>query len=87
MHTRRSIGLVDDLGQIVYDVAETFCLRRQWPLAEAALQLALQIAPALFDHDKVRSLLQATNRHSKYIPRKEQIVHYMLIPKIISHCS
>jgi glycosyltransferase involved in cell wall biosynthesis len=49
MHTRRTLQAVDDLGRIIYDISEAFCLRRQWPLAEAALQLALQIAPALFD--------------------------------------
>jgi glycosyltransferase involved in cell wall biosynthesis len=55
--TQRTIRSGDDLAQIVYDVAEAFCLRRQWPLAEAALQLALQIAPALFDHRKFERIL------------------------------
>jgi len=57
MQTRRTLQSVHDLGQIVYDIAEAFCLRRQWPLAETALQLALQIAPALFDHRKFERML------------------------------
>ena len=57
MNTDRGLDSIEDLGRIVYDIAEAFCLRRQWPLAEAALQLALQIAPALFDHCKFEQLL------------------------------
>lgn len=65
IQTRRTLQSVHDLGQIVYDIAEAFCLRRQWPLAEAALQVALQIAPALFDHRKFERMLsgEATAGH------------------------
>lgn len=57
MHTDRILNSSEDLGRIVYDMAEVFCLRRQWTWAEPALQLALQIAPALFDHRKFERLL------------------------------
>jgi hypothetical protein len=48
------------LGQIIYDVAELFCLHRQWSFAEIALQIALQIAPTLFDPAKFDRLLQGS---------------------------
>jgi len=58
MDTRRDIRSFDDVGQIVYDIAESFCLRRHWPFAEMALQIAIQIAPNLFDPLKFNRLLQ-----------------------------
>ncbi|MFA6412080.1 MAG: glycosyltransferase [Syntrophales bacterium] len=57
LNTKRSIRSFDDLGQILYDVAEIFCLHHQWPFAEMSLQLALQIAPALFEPVKFECLL------------------------------
>lgn len=47
-----------DPGALAYQVAERFCLRRQWPLAQSALQLAVQIAPGMFDHDRFDRLLR-----------------------------
>lgn len=57
MNTSRCIESIQDLGQIIYDIAEEFCNRKQWHLAETALQLALQIAPATFDHSKFDRVL------------------------------
>jgi len=57
MNTDRSLNSIEDLGRIVYDIAEVFCHRCQWPLAEPALQFALQIAPALFDHRRFERML------------------------------
>ncbi|MDP2933073.1 MAG: hypothetical protein Q8N81_02985, partial [bacterium] len=48
---------VEDMGPLAYEVAEAFCHRRQWHLAEQALNLAFQIAPAIFDHNKFDRLL------------------------------
>ena len=62
MDTRRTIQSFDDLGQIVYDVAESFCLNRYWSFAEIALQIALQIAPALFEPLKFDRLLQEAKK-------------------------
>lgn len=64
MDTDRSIASSDDLGQIVYDIASTLCSQQQWAQAERALQLALQIAPALFDHARFDRLLQPTESAS-----------------------
>lgn len=58
MNTDRSLNSIEDLGRIVYDIAEVFCGRGQWQLAEPALQLALQIAPPLFDHRKFERMLR-----------------------------
>ncbi|HAJ27396.1 MAG TPA: hypothetical protein DCG53_09175 [Syntrophus sp. (in: bacteria)] len=60
LNSRRTIETLDDLGQIIYDVAELFCLHRQWSFAEIALQIALQIAPTLFDPAKFDRLLQGS---------------------------
>lgn len=57
MSTDRSVESLAHLGQIVYDIAETFCGQKQWAQAETALQLAVQIHPAGFDHDKFHRLL------------------------------
>jgi hypothetical protein len=46
-----------DLGKAAYDMAETFCRRHQWHLAEPTLRLAIQIAPESFDHSKFNGLL------------------------------
>lgn len=53
------IDSMEDLGKIFYDVAEAFCRRSQWHLAEPALQLAIQIAPSLFEPDKFNKILQS----------------------------
>ena len=58
MNFNRTIGSFDDLGQIIYDIAEVFCRRQQWTLAETALPLAIQIAPALFKPSSFDALLQ-----------------------------
>lgn len=57
LNTARYINSMEDLGRIVFDIAEELCFRKQWHFAEAALQLALQIAPAIFDHVKFNQLL------------------------------
>jgi tetratricopeptide (TPR) repeat protein len=57
MNTNRCFHSIMDMGQIVYDIAEEFCRRKQWHLAEHALQLAVQITPAIFDHGKFDRLL------------------------------
>ncbi|MHB8090686.1 MAG: tetratricopeptide repeat-containing glycosyltransferase family 2 protein [Syntrophales bacterium] len=57
MNTERRLNSIEDLGEIVYDIAEVFCGRGQWPLAEPALQLAIQIAPEMFDHGRFDRLL------------------------------
>jgi len=50
------------LGPLAYEVAEAFCLRRQWPLAERALQLAVQIDPTRFDHARFDRLLRGIEK-------------------------
>ena len=62
MDTDRSIGSVADIGQIVFEIAEALCLRKEWSQAEAALQLALQIHPAGFDQRKFHRLLLNAER-------------------------
>lgn len=66
MDTRCTLQSVDDLGQIIFDVAETFCFRRNWSLAETALKLAIEIAPTLFDHDKFGRLLAGAAQSPYY---------------------
>jgi glycosyltransferase involved in cell wall biosynthesis len=55
---------VEDLGSLAYEVAEVFCRLRQWSLAEQALSLAVQIAPAVFDHNKFNRLLLSAERET-----------------------
>ncbi|MGZ6249071.1 MAG: tetratricopeptide repeat-containing glycosyltransferase family 2 protein [Syntrophales bacterium] len=57
LSTSRCLNSTEDLGQIVYDIAEEFCHRKQWHVAAPALRLAIQIAPAIFDHNKFNNLL------------------------------
>jgi tetratricopeptide (TPR) repeat protein len=57
LNTGRCLNSIEYLGQIFYEIAEEFCHRKQWHVAEPALQLAIQIAPAIFDHNKFKSLL------------------------------
>jgi tetratricopeptide (TPR) repeat protein len=57
INTNRCLNSIEDLGQIVYDIAEEFCCRKQWHFAETALQLAIQIAPAIFGRGKFDRLL------------------------------
>ncbi|MBN1381299.1 MAG: glycosyltransferase [Deltaproteobacteria bacterium] len=57
IHTISCVDSIEDLGRIVYDIAEAFCLRQQWHPAEPALQLAVKIAPNLFDRSKFERLL------------------------------
>jgi glycosyltransferase involved in cell wall biosynthesis len=57
MNTNFCLHSTDDTGRIVYDIAEEFCRRKQWHFAEAALRLAIQIAPVIFDHGKFNRLL------------------------------
>jgi len=47
----------DDLGMLVYDIVDLLCERGQWHLAEPALNLAIQIAPSLFEPEKFQQLL------------------------------
>jgi len=58
MDTKRTLQSLEDLGKLFYDIAEALCLRQQWSFAEMTLQLALQLAPAMFDHAKFHRLLQ-----------------------------
>jgi len=46
------------LGALAYDLAEALCRRRQWPLAETTLQLALRLHPTGFDPARFDALLQ-----------------------------
>ncbi len=63
METELVVNSLADLGELVYNVSEVFCHRLQWHLAEQALSLAIQIAPAIFDHNKFdRILLSAEQR-------------------------
>ena len=48
---------MDDLGALSYDIAAVFGERRQWHLAEPALNLAIQIAPSLFEPETFQQLL------------------------------
>ncbi|MBW2644617.1 MAG: glycosyltransferase [Deltaproteobacteria bacterium] len=57
METNLVVDSIADLGALVYDVAEVFCLRRQWHPAEQTLNLAVQIAPSLFEPEKFQQLL------------------------------
>jgi hypothetical protein len=57
LNTSRCLNSIEDLGQIVYDIAEECCRRKEWHVAEPALRLAIQIAPAIFDHNKFHRLL------------------------------
>ena len=57
METNRVIDSMADLGSLVYDVAEVFCLRGQWHPAEQTLNLAVKIAPSLFRPEKFQQLL------------------------------
>ena len=50
------------LGKTAYDMAEVFCHRRQWHLAEPALKIAIQIAPASFDHNKFDRLIRGAEQ-------------------------
>jgi len=62
METNLMIDSMADLGALVYDVAEVFCLRRQWHPAELALNLAVQIAPSLFEPEKFQQLLSGAEQ-------------------------
>lgn len=57
LNTDRCLNSFDDLGMLVYDIVELLCERRQWHLAEPALNLAIQIAPSLFEPEKFQQLL------------------------------
>lgn len=53
---------IEDLGPLAYEVAEVFCRRQQWHLAEPALKIAIQIAPDSFDHNKFDRLLRSAEK-------------------------
>ncbi|MGO9137395.1 MAG: tetratricopeptide repeat protein, partial [Syntrophales bacterium] len=57
INTNRCLYSIEDTGRIAYDIAEEFCRRKQWHLAEPALQLAIRIDPTIFDHGKFDRLL------------------------------
>ena len=57
INTDRCINSVDDLGALVYEVVDLLCEARQWHLAESALNLAIHIAPSLFEPEKLQQLL------------------------------
>lgn len=49
------------VGETAYTMAETFCDKEQWQLAQGALQLAVQIFPEGFDYGKFDRLLPKKN--------------------------
>jgi tetratricopeptide (TPR) repeat protein len=53
----RCLNSFDDLGMLVYDIVDALCERQQWHLAESALNLAIQIAPSLFEPEKFQQLM------------------------------
>ena len=57
LNTDRCLNSIDDLGFLIYEIVDLLCERRQWHLAESALNLAIQIAPSLFEPEKVQQLL------------------------------
>jgi glycosyltransferase involved in cell wall biosynthesis len=57
LDTQRTLQSLDELGRLLYEVAEALCGRQQWALAEAVLGLAVQIAPAHFDHARFQHFL------------------------------
>jgi glycosyltransferase involved in cell wall biosynthesis len=62
LNTDRCLNSFDDLGMLVYDIVELLCERRQWHLAEPALNLAIQIAPSLFEPEKFQQLLAGASQ-------------------------
>lgn len=58
METDLVVNTVAELGQIVYDVAETFCRRKEWPLAEAALEMAHRIWPEGYQAERFAAILK-----------------------------
>ena len=57
LNTDRCLNSFDDLGMLVYDIVDLLCERGQWHFAEPALNLAIQIAPSLFEPEKFQQLL------------------------------
>jgi len=55
--TNRCLDSLDDLGLLIYDLAEALVQKRFWPLAEPTLKLAAQIAPTCFKLERFQSLL------------------------------
>lgn len=53
-----------DLGKTAYALAEGFCSRSMWHLAEPALKLAIQIDPAKFNFDAFNRLLPGNAQRS-----------------------
>jgi glycosyltransferase involved in cell wall biosynthesis len=57
MDTNMTIDSAEGLAQLIYDVSERFCVRRQWHLAEMAFRIASQIAPGECDPTRFTELL------------------------------
>lgn len=61
VHTLKAVDSLEDLGQIMYDVATELCARKIWDLAESTLELAVQIAPERYNHHVFEQFLQTTD--------------------------
>lgn len=55
--TDRRLDSLDDLGLLIYDLAEALIQKQFWHLAEPTLKLAVQIAPTCFKPERFQSLL------------------------------
>lgn len=52
------------LAQMAYNMAEVFCRRNVWHLAEPALSLAIQVDPTNFNYDRFNRLLPGNRQRS-----------------------
>ena len=86
MNTKRTRQSIDELGQIIYDIAESFCLRQQRPFAEAALLLAIQVAPTLYDHGKFDRLLLGTAPPTSIKNKRKSTISLCMIVKNEEAC-
>jgi len=57
MNTNVTIDSAEGLGQLLYDISERFCFKKQWHLAEMAFRTATQIAPEILDANRFTDLL------------------------------
>jgi tetratricopeptide (TPR) repeat protein len=61
MNTNITIDSAKNLGQLIYEISERFCSRRQWELAEMAFRIATHIAPEELNTDRFTGLLSHVN--------------------------
>ena len=64
MDPNRHINTIVDLAYVVYELAEVFGLRQEWHLAEGALNLAVKMAPAIFDYARFNRLLPSSRQQN-----------------------